>query len=187
MTIPGLDTIRVIAKIKEIILLIQILINTPKWVFILFIALLTLGFYLRGDRRVSLTGVLSLHASMLGLSMYGVAAGFGSAIVPVFFWMAGIGAAGLIGIRLGQPRGARYQADIKTFFVPGSWLPLWMMMLIFFIKFTVGVTLARHLPIASDPVFIGSSCFCYGLPSGMLVARALVILHTARVVTSGSV
>jgi hypothetical protein len=49
------------------------------------------------------------------------------------------------------------------------------MMAIFFTKFAVGITLARELPIAGDPAFVEAVSLCYGVFSGIFLARAAVV------------
>ncbi|MGE5820140.1 MAG: DUF6622 family protein, partial [Deltaproteobacteria bacterium] len=51
---------------------------------------------------------------------------------------------------------------------------------IFFTKYAVGVILARQLPVANEPVFVGSISLCYGFLSGIFLARALVIRRSAQ-------
>lgn len=50
----------------------------------------------------------------------------------------------------------------------------------FFVKYAVGVILARQLPIASEPAFIGAISLSYGALSGLFLARALVVWRAAR-------
>jgi hypothetical protein len=52
------------------------------------------------------------------------------------------------------------------------------MMAIFFIKYAVGVILARKLPIANEQIFIAVVSFCYGLISGIFLARTFVIYRS---------
>ena len=132
------------------------------------------------DRVVSRGKVSLLPAAMIGLSFYGVVSAFAFSAVSLMCWVLGIGIAAWLGVMLAIPRGVTYSTETKLFSVPGSWLPLALMMAIFFTKYVVAVMLARRLSIAGEVTFIGSISLCYGLFSGLFLARALVIRRAAR-------
>lgn len=161
-------------------MLIEILKRTPSWVFILFFVLLSLGYFQSKNRTISRFGISMLPIAMLGLSFYGVVSAFGIVFAGLTSWFVGVAIAVGLGVKLTTPKGITFSTQTKTFSVPGSWLPLVLMMAIFFTKYAVGVVLARQLPIVSEPGFIISISFCYGLLSGVFLARAVVIWHTAR-------
>ena len=62
-------------------MLIEILQRTPPWVFVLFFALLALGYFQSRSRTVSRRRVSILPVAMIVLSLYGVFSAFG--IAPV--------------------------------------------------------------------------------------------------------
>jgi len=161
-------------------LLIEILRRTPSWVFVLFFVLLAVGYVQTEDRAVSRTKVSILPLAMIALSLYGVISAFGIGPVGLSSWVLGVAVAVWLGARLPTPRGVCFSIETQLFSVPGSWFPLALMMAIFFTKYAVGVTLARQLPIANEPVFIGSISLCYGFLSGLFIARALVIWRSAE-------
>lgn len=161
-------------------LFIEIVKRTPPWVFALFLVLLVLGYVQSRDRTVGRRRLLLLPIAMLMLSFYGVVSAFG--VTPAGFapWLLGVMAAVGYGTRRPVPRGAAYSAETQSFSVPGNWLPLALMMGIFFIKYAVGVILARRLPIAGKMLFVGSTSLCYGVFSGAFLARAASIRRCAR-------
>lgn len=158
-------------------MLIEILKRTPSWVFVLFVALLALGYLQSRDRSVSRSRIALLPLAMTGLSFYGVVSAFG--IVPFGFsaWMAGVATAVALGARWAAAHSASFTVETQLFEVPGSWLPLALMMAIFCTKYALGVILARQLPLAAEPVFIGAVSLCYGLFSGAFLARMFGILR----------
>lgn len=160
-------------------MLIEILRRTPSWVFVLFFALLALGYFQSRDRLISRSKVTILPAAMLLLSFYGVLSAFGITPLALAAWLAGVAVAVWFGLKTARLSGASFTKETGLFAVPGSWLPLSLMMALFFTKYAVGIILARKLPIAGDLTFIGSVSLIYGLLSGVFFARAIVILRTA--------
>lgn len=158
-------------------MLIEIVKRTPLWVFFLFFVLLAIGYMQSKDRAVRLGTVTILPVAMISLSFYGVISAFGIAPAGLFLWISGVTIVLGLGIKIASPANVTFSADTQSFLVPGSWLPLALMMAIFMLKYTVGVILARQLPIAKELVFIGFVSFCYGLLSGVFLARATVILR----------
>jgi hypothetical protein len=160
-------------------LLSEILKRTPFWVFILFFVLLAAGYLLTKDRTVSRAKLSILPIAMTGLSFSGVVSAFNFMPLSLACWAAGIGIAVMLGLKFGGPRGVRYTAETRSFFVPGSWLPLTLMMIVFFIKYVVAVILARRLTVAGDPAFIFLVSLTYGLLSGIFLSRSLVVRRAA--------
>lgn len=160
-------------------MLIEILRHTPPWVFVLFFVLLVLGCSQSKGRTVSRNKVSILPVAMLVLSFYGVLSAFGSVAVGLAFWVLGVAIAVGLGVKLALPQSVTFSAETQTFFVPGSWLPLAFMMAIFCTKYVVGVILARQLPITGETAFVGSVSMCYGLFSGVFLARTIVIWRSA--------
>ena len=147
--------------------------------FVLFFVLLAVGYFQSKDRTVSRGKVSILPVAMIALSFYGVVSAFGFAPFGLVSWLLGIGVAARLGVNFSAPRGVSFSTETELFSVPGSWLPLALMMAIFFTKFIVAVILARQLPVGSETIFIGSISLCYGLFSGLFLARALVIRRAA--------
>lgn len=160
-------------------MLIQILKHTPPWVFVLFFVLLALGCYQAHARTVSRGTLAIIPAAMIGLSFYGVVSAFGVDTIGLACWAAGAAVAVWLGARFTAPQGVAYSPQTGSFMVPGSWVPLALMMAIYFTKFAVGVMLARQLPIAREAVFAGAVSLCYGLFSGLFLARAIVVWRAA--------
>jgi len=161
-------------------LLIEIVRRTPSWVFVLFFVLLAVGYFQSKDRAINRNKVSILPLAMIALSLYGVISAFGIAPAGLCFWVVGVVVAVWIGVRLPTPRGVCFTIETQLFTVPGSWFPLALMMAIFFTKYAAGIILARQLPIANEPAFIGSVSLCYGFLSGLFLARALIIWRSAE-------
>lgn len=161
------------------LMLTQILAHTPKWVFILFATLLWLGAKQLLARSVSLARVTLMSAGMTGLSVYGVASGFGQSPMALLAWA--VMACALLGVVLqrGAPSTTRYDAASRRFHVAGSAVPLLLMMGIFFTKYVVGVLLAMHPEIAHQASFTVVISALYGAFSGIFMGRAIRLWRVA--------
>jgi hypothetical protein len=116
--------------------------NTPLWVWGVLAAL---GLAQARNRKVSSLLILLLPATMIPLSLYGVAASFGASLGVLSAWAIGLGAAlTLNGLVFLGPRGARYDAVEGRFEVPGSWVPLMLILTIFSTRFVFAVTKALN-------------------------------------------
>ena len=70
------------------------------------------------------------------------------------------------------PEATRYDAAMRRFSLPGSWLPLALIMGLFLTKYFVGVVTALQPGLRGDPVFAFGFSVLYGAFSGVFVARA---------------
>jgi len=165
-------------------MLTRILQGTPVWVYVLFCALIVLGITQSRPRVVAPARVALLPAVFLALSLYGVASTFGAAAAALSCWAAGIATAILLNRVWKQPSGVHWDASAGIFRVPGSWVPLGLMMAVFFARYAIAVSLAILPTIAGTSGFAAAAGFAYGLFSGTFLARAL---HTwAQRATSGT-
>ena len=154
-------------------ILTQILRGTPLWVYPLFFGLIVLG-YLQSRPREVAPARLALLPLALGLfSLSRVYSQFGADPLALGAWAAGTAAALLANRALKQPAGARWSEATGTFHVPGSWVPLALMMAVFFARYALAVILAIMPGIAHAAGFASAASFGLGLLSGMFLARAL--------------
>lgn len=162
-------------------MLIEILKHTPPWVFVLFFALLIMGYLQSKDRVFGRGKIILLPIVMIGLSFYGVLSAFGiGQPLSLVSWVGGMAIAGGLSLSFPSPLGVTYSTTDLSFSVPGSWLPFYLMMAIFATKYTVGVILVRQLAIANEESFIVSVCLIYGLISGIFLFRALTIWRSRK-------
>ena len=158
---------------------LQALRHTPTWVYFVFFALLLVGYGQSRDRTVRRARVIALPIAMLCLSAYGVASSFGFALLPFAYWAGGFLVVVAFVRLIRTPAGVTYSANSETFRVPGSWLPLALMMAIFSIKYATGYALARPLSFAHHAWFVSSVSAGLGALSGVFVARAASIWRSA--------
>lgn len=167
---------------KEAVLLIEIIKRTPIWVFVLFFTLLILGYLQTKDREVKLRTVFILPISMIVLSVFGVSSAFGAIPVALVAWLLGSVVSLSVALKLAFPKGVSYSNTEKKLSIPGSWIPLFLMMAIFFTKYFVGVVVAQQLPIISEIEFIVLVSILYGCFSGMFLSRSIVMWQARNVI-----
>jgi hypothetical protein len=164
-------------------MLLEILKRTPAWVFVLFAALVFVGVMQSRTRQVTLVRVTILPIVLVGMSLSGLLGTFGgngNTGLANAAWLAAVAAAVLFNRHAKWPRNVVYTAASRTFLVEGSWLPLAVMMIIFFTRYAVTVTLAMNPGLAASPWLATGVSFAYGLMSGAFLARALRILGASR-------
>lgn len=167
-------------------MLLQIVQHTPTWVWGLFVGLVALGLSQARARDVSLARMTILPLVLLALSFTGVVSTFAHATIAILAWGVGVTAAIAFGRRFLIVRGASWSPETGLLHVPGSWLPLVLIVALFLIKYGVGATLAMHPTMAADTTF-GACCgLAYGSFSGLFAARALGLrsLASTRLVSA---
>ena len=158
----------------------QVLSHTPAWVFALFLVLLVFGLMQTRTRTVGRLPALLLPAGMIALSIAGIQSSFGLVLVPVTSWAIALAIASLVGHALFRDQRVSYDASAKTYFVPGSWVPLVVIMAIFFAKYVYAVMNALNAAVISTTPFVVGLSAVYGVLSGYFAARALNLISLTR-------
>lgn len=161
-------------------MILQILVNTPPWVFALFFALLGLGLMQTRTRTVRRLPALMLPVGMVALSLAGIHSSFGLAALPLLCWAIALAVASLTGYGLFRDKAVRYDPTAQAFLVPGSWAPLAVIMAIFFAKYIYAVMRAMNAAVLDTTTLIVVLSAVYGLLSGYFAARALNLVHLSR-------
>jgi len=160
-------------------MILDILRHTPTWVFAVLVALVLLGLRQTRARRVPFAMLVALPCAMGLWSVSSLLQGFGG--FALVAWIVLQAACVGIALALGARADVQYSPADRRFAVPGSWIPLALMMVIFFTRYAIGVLVAMHPALPGTTVFdlvVGSVC---GLSSGAFVARALRIGRVAVV------
>jgi hypothetical protein len=152
---------------------IAILQHTPAWVWGLLAALMVLGLSQARPREVTLLRVTLLPLVLLALSLGGVLSAFGPSVFALGSWAAGVAAALALCPNAVALRGAAWSPGTALLHVPGSWLPLVLILGLFTLKYGAGVGLAMQPGLAADAPFAGLCSLAYGSFSGLFLARAL--------------
>jgi hypothetical protein len=161
-------------------LIVQILSHTPVWVYALFFVLLAFGLMQTRTRTVSKIPALLLPVGMVALSLAGIKSSFGFTTIPLAAWAIAMAIATVVGYTFFRDKRIRCEATDGKFFIPGSWVPLVVMMAIFFAKYIYAVMKASNAEVISTAMFIGTLAAVYGLLSGYFSSRAFNLIKLAQ-------
>ena len=157
----------------------QILTNTPKWVFVLFVALVWLGLKQMLPRRVGLNRITIMPLAMTCLSLVGVTSAFSDSPQALLTWFAGAAVAFTLNFQLPGSTQIAYDVASRRFQMPGSVVPLALFMGIFFTKYAVGMSLGMQPALVHNSGFALSIGALYGTFSGIFLARAAKLWRVA--------
>lgn len=152
----------------------RVVLNTPTWVYALFVSLVGFGWTQRRERTVHQYFLALAPLGLLGFSFYGAVQAFGPSAIGV--WGTGVAAALGVGLALKRPEGVRYLPDSASFSVPGSWSPLALMMLVFFVRYLIAVCVGIDPSLRQPGLFSLAASLAYGLLGGVFPARSLRVL-----------
>ncbi len=154
--------------------------GTPVWVWGLLAALLALGLSQLADRNISLQRAAMVPLAMLGLAVYGMVSAFGNSgqLAPVALaWLASVSMTTGLLLQVPTPAGTRFDTASARFTVPGSAVPLLIILGIFMTKYGVGVEMAINPAVSRDAGFVLTVATLYGAFNGIFLARALRLLR----------
>ena len=156
---------------------LSVLQHTPVWVWGLLAGLAALGLRQSRPHDVSPLRATLLPLAMLLLALAGVLGTFASP-GALLAWAATAVAVAAAWTGRAAPA-ARWLPAEQRFRLPGSWLPMGLMLGIFATKYAVGVGIALHPELTRSAGFALGVSALYGLFSGIFAARALA-LHRLR-------
>jgi hypothetical protein len=162
----------------------HIVLNTPVWVWALLAALMALGYSQTRNRTIGLGRVITMPSAMILLSLYGTVSAFSPSSGVLSAWFAACTLLASMIVLRPAPLGTGYDSTRRQFAVPGSWLPLFVILGIFCTKYAVGVTLAMQPAMAHHTLFATLVSTLYGLFSGFFAGRALRLWRMALPTTS---
>lgn len=160
--------------------MLQILSRTPTWVFALFAGLLAFGFLQTRSRDVKAAVAYLLPVGMVALSLSGIQSSFGFKPSPLAAWAAGLVATAVIGYKAFPNRAILFNTQNGTFFIPGSWTPMAVIMAIFFTKYAYAVMQGFGMAAVGSPFTAVALSLVYGCLSGYFVARAASLVLAWR-------
>ncbi len=160
---------------------VQILKGTPVWVWAILAALIFLGSRQLKARVVSrysvliapvvflFVGLMSAGRGPLGLAVWALAV-VSLATVTFFVW---------------QPTaGARYEANGDRLHMPGSVVPMLLMLAIFLLNYVINVVLAINPAYRGELIWQVVPALVLGALSGVFIGRAATLFRMNRVSSS---
>lgn len=149
--------------------------SIPSWVPALFLGLMVLGYRHSRPRTVNPAVPVVFALAMLGFSFYGVTSAFGAdaPVLALAVWAAGYAATLVVGTRAVSWRGFALDGDSVR--VPGSWVPMALILSVFAAKFALGFAQGIHSPLMHELGFILVMSAVLGALSGGFGARALAV------------
>lgn len=157
-----------------------ILTNTPLWVWGLLAALVALGLSQTRARSATLARVTLMPLGLVAFSVMGLVGDLGAKPAVLGTWLAAAAVSALLVMRTALPMGTHFDAAQRRFQLPGSWVPLALILAIFFIKYAVGVSLGLSPALRADTGFAAAVAALSGLSSGLFAGRTARLLRLTR-------
>ena len=161
-------------------MLIEIIRFTPLWVWALLLGLMLLGWQQSRPRQVSRLQLVLVPVAMLALGLSSVVAGFARVPASLLAWLMCASLAWAAAQAWLTPAGARWQASISRLVLPSSWLPMVLILAIFVLKYSLGVTTAMHPLVATQAPFVIAVAGLSGALSGLFLGRACGLWRKAQ-------
>ncbi|TDM05914.1 MAG: tat pathway signal sequence [Ideonella sp. MAG2] len=152
--------------------------HIPVWVFAVLLGLIAIGWRQTRTRTVKPSVLIGVGAGLLVYSAWGVISAFGLQPAPLLAW--GVGLALALGLlaRWVAPQGLVLQGHAVQ--VPGSWLPMGILLSIFLAKFALGMATGLGAPFVHALWFMVLASLVFGLLSGTFAARAWAVHRFAQ-------
>ena len=153
-------------------MILDILEHTPVWVWIVFGALVLLGLQQSRTRDVSIARATILPVVMIVLSLSGVVGAFGPVPFALAAWAAGVGLSLTLAGKAVAVRGASRSTQPGHVRIPGSFVPVLLILAVFITKYSAGVALAINPSLAANTAVAVTLSLVYGVFSGLFWSRA---------------
>ncbi len=148
----------------------EIIQNTPTWVWILLAVLAALGAMQMCERTVKRFTVLIAPIALLMVGLF-------ASPRPAYafaWWVAAFALMLLFGFKRGRVRsGVRYLPESDALSMPGSVLPMIVMLAIFMISYMLNIAFALKPTLRGDAMVQSIAAVMLGALSGLFLARAL--------------
>lgn len=157
--------------------------GTPTWVWGLLAALLVLGASQMRTRAVDLTRLTLMPVAMSILSLWSIGTAFGRSphiALAVGTWFAGLVVVLLLAGAWPRRTALAFDARTRAVTVPGSVMPLLLILAIFVLRYGVNVELAMAPQLAGNADYAATVGTIYGLCSGVFAGRAWRLVQSAR-------
>lgn len=147
--------------------------GTPGWVWGVAAGLAVLGTSQLKERQASLTRVSLMPLAMTAFSIWGTVSALRAS--PLLAQALGVWimvALTVFALVARLPARARYDASTRSYAIPGSVVPLLLMLGIFLVKYVVGVDLVMAPQLMRESSYAWTVAALYGAFTGLFVGRA---------------
>ena len=160
--------------------MLEILGHTPPWVWTLLAALTALGLWQTRTQRLARARLVVLPAVMLALGLNASWASF--TVHPALFaaWLGAFLLATLVGRRWRAPAGTAWDAAAARLVVPGSWLPLALILVVFCLRYGISVGFVLNPGWRDALALLAGVSMLYGAVGGVFAGRALGLWALTR-------
>lgn len=162
----------------------QVLLHTPGWVYAMLAALIVLGLVQTRVAERSIAMALVPGAALAGWSAWTMHALFPLAPSALLAWVVGVAAVQPIGARL-LPAPTWLDATRRRLRIPGSWLPLGMILGVFGVRYVDNVVSVIRPDLMVDPTFAAASGLVAGVLGGLFVSRLAQVVRVVRGTAAG--
>jgi hypothetical protein len=147
---------------------------------------LALGFSQTRQRKLAPWRLLMLPLVLLGLGLWSITPGFMVFPLAALIWLAAL----CTGVALLANRptlaGAVWRPSEHRLQVPGSWIPMLLILVVFSLRYAANVGMAINPDWRNEPWVLLSLALLYGGLSGLFLGRALALLKLTRAPTATS-
>ncbi len=147
--------------------------HLPTWVPFLLAALLVIGLKQTRQRVVTYSRLIVMPLAMLGMSIWGLKATFGDNGLALVAWATGMAVSATFLASRGRLVVLEPAPGPGLIVVPGSWVPLSLIVGIFAVRFALGFIAATHGEWLHQTSFVMASSLALGGLSGGFSGRAL--------------
>jgi hypothetical protein len=157
----------------------HILQNIPRWVWMLLAVLIAIGISQSFTRRRTLRSAIVIPIVMIVLSLFGVISVFTQPLA-LAAWAAAVATALAISNTIEIWRNISWSEPDQKLIMPGSWIPMMLILGLFATKFSVGIALAMDHGLVANTTFAIAVSFAYGSFSGIFLGRGVAMWNAAR-------
>ncbi len=150
---------------------IEAVIRTPVWVWALLAFLLFIG--IRGLRPTvaSFGRLLILPAVFLVWGLSGFATSYGFRPAGIAVWLAAIAIGAALGWLMARAIAIKADRDHGLVRLPGTWVNLVLILIIFAVKYTLGILAGFRPSITGELLYMATDVGVSGLLTGMFAGR----------------
>jgi len=155
-------------------------VNTPWWVYLLFVYLMFVGYKASKKGVVPLIKLVILPAIFFVLSLETLVSSFKISLLSFVVWFLSLFVGAVLGWLLICRQSIRVDKEKKLFELPGTWVTGIVIFLIFVVKFYFGYELSTDPELKQNTIFELSMLFFSGVFSGSFIGKLFNYLYRLK-------